>query len=666
MLRDERFVPGSKTDRYGRDVRDTKAQRELKRLYHTGDDDVHDSENDNESDNPDDDGEVTRELLRVSSSYDPARDGGFSASSSEDEASGDTEEGLEEEQMHFPEQQGQDAPVGLVSARLAVVNLDWDNIRAADLMAVFSSFVPKGERILAVGIYPSEFGKQRMQREEQEGPPREIFASITDATTGPVGKEPIPEEDESHPDEHDEQEKIKKAIVKEDQGREFDANRLRQYQLERLRYHYGVLTCSSQACAQSVYDAIDGTEYLSTANFFDLRFVPDDMDFSTDKPRDECVRMPDKYRPSEFVTDALQHSKVQLTWDADNAERKEVQRRAFAGSRADLDENDLKAYLGSESSGDEASAVNDAIESTTNAQRERQREAPYKEAGRRRIRTLLGFDERSVPISHRDATLKGSMQVTFTSGLSGPSFDSIFENGPVEDETTVERYVRREKERKARRREKSKKTRGVEHVEDTGSNTPAQQRTDGHQTDLGFDDPFFAATSDQKAPKVSSRKRKEVRLLENSAVESDEALRKQAELESLVKNDDGHEAGHFNMNDIERAQRKSRRSKSKGNTNSRNQQALYDETKDDFVIDLQDPRFNAVYDRIDFAVDPSHPRYKDTNGMKALLENTRNKRLRSEAVARHDPAKRRKQMPQSQAGGEELGRLEERVRGERR
>ena len=42
-----------------------------------------------------------------------------------------------------------------------------------------------------------------------------------------------------------------------------------------------------------------------------------------------------------------------MTWDADDGARKEVQRTAFAGSRRDIVQNDLKAYLGSDSSEEE-------------------------------------------------------------------------------------------------------------------------------------------------------------------------------------------------------------------------------------------------------------------------------------------------------------------------
>ena len=84
------------------------------------------------------------------------------------------------------------------TARLAVVNMDWDHIRAIDLFKVFSSvvspagasgagpsskrhgerqIVPIQGRCLSVYVYPSEFGRKRMAKETMDGPPREIFAS---------------------------------------------------------------------------------------------------------------------------------------------------------------------------------------------------------------------------------------------------------------------------------------------------------------------------------------------------------------------------------------------------------------------------------------------------------------------------------------------------------
>ena len=360
MLRDENFASRAKVDRYGRKLPKDAGRKELERFYRIKDDDDDDDDDEGTKGEgqEDQDDEVQRELERINDEDEALSSSSDSTSSDDDEL----DEAEEDEEVFglLNENEVQNGiPKGEVSSRLAVVNLDWDNIRAADLMAVFSSFIPGSGRILNVSIYPSEFGKERMHREEMEGPPKEIFGQSE--SQGPQGGQSSSseEEDQEGEDEGDdaEDERIKKSILKEDQGLEFNSAKLRRYQLERLRYYYAVLTCSSVSAAEAIYNAVDGTEYLTTANFFDLRYVPEETSFLDDKPRDECESIPDGYRPNDFVTDALQHSKVRLTWDADDGTRKEVQKRAFAGSRADIDENDLKAYLGSDSSEDEAPEV---------------------------------------------------------------------------------------------------------------------------------------------------------------------------------------------------------------------------------------------------------------------------------------------------------------------
>lgn len=39
-------------------------------------------------------------------------------------------------------------------------------------------------------------------------------------------------------------------------------------------------------------------------------------------------------------------------------------------------------------------------------------------------------------------------------------------------------------------------------------------------------------------------------------------------------------------------------------------QSLQTKEQDSFQIDLEDPRFSAMYESAKFAVDPSHPQYK--------------------------------------------------------
>ncbi|OKL60916.1 hypothetical protein UA08_03566 [Talaromyces atroroseus] len=611
MLRDKDFSRNAAVDRYGRKLKRDDTKKQLEKFYQLEDDEA-----DNTSQiSVDDDSDVLKELEKVNKrGYDPARDGGFSESSSdesssEEEDEEDTADTVDE--VEFPSQQQSDVPLGEVTNRIAVVNLDWDNIRAEDLMAVFSSFTAGG-RIKKVSIYPSEFGKERMEREEMEGPPKEIFATKSDA-------DDLDYEEEE--DSEEEEEAIKKSILKEDEGAEFNTTKLRRYQLERLRYFYAIIEFSTKEAAKKVYDVVDGTEYLTSANFFDLRFVPDDTDFSDDKPREECERIPDGYRPSDFVTDALQHSKVKLTWDADDKVRKDAQAKAFKGGRKEIEENDLKAYLASDSSDDEDEEQVEVIDATaTSTGRSATSSISKKEAERQRMRTLLGLgDEPPVPSKSKGPV--GDMEITFTSGLAGePTRDSVFENEPEIEETTVEKYIRKQRERKKQRKEKMKaiKQGGNGAIDDAKK---GEAQNESAEEDLGFDDPFF----DEPEGKVKNSQRKEERRKkrEEKAAEEAAAAAKRAELELLMVDDKSAGMAHFDMNEIEKAEKKARKKGKKGKAKQETDQTV---AGDDFRMDVSDPRFSNLYESHEFAIDPTNPKFKATSGMKALLEEGRKRR----------------------------------------
>ena len=670
MLRDENFSSRAKVDRYGRKLPKDAGRKELEKYYRIADED---EDEDDSGDEVDEDEEVERELERVNAEDEE------SMSSSDDSSS---DEDLEEEEEEIfgllNEEEGPDGILkGEVSSRIAVVNLDWDNIRAADLMAVFSSFVPSSGRIHKISIYPSEFGKERMEREEMEGPPKEIFGRNG---IGPLGQDisdSAGEDDEE--DDADEDEKIKKSILKQDPGQEFNSAKLRRYQLERLRYYYAVLECSSISTAQAIYDAVDGTEYLTTANCFDLRYIPDDVDFSEDRARDDCERIPDGYRPNEFVTDALQHSKVRLTWDADDGSRKEAQKRAFSGSRTDIDENDLKAYLGSDSSDDEqepepvvVDATVETRDETSGSQKIDEDPTPKlskKEAERQRMRALLGLKEDHAKSNKsRESAPVGDMQITFSSGLlSGPSKGSVFENEPEREETTVEKYVRKEKERKARRKEKMKESRNAgestEDIENHRAVTEEQEAAEDQ--DLGFSDPFFTAPTHEKATSTAQRKAEKKLKREQRAADEAAAAAKRAELELLMVDDKNgsKEMQHFDINEIAKAERALSKKKKKKLT-EREKDALAAKERDQFRIDVEDERFRDVFERPEFAIDPSHPKYKGTEGMKELLEEGRRKRKVDPSGGEADNGSRKKKSRKEGSGvaGDNVEQLVARVK----
>ena len=78
---------------------------------------------------------------------------------------------------------------------------------------LLNSFKPPGGAVLSVSIFPSDFGLERMRREDVEGP-RELGEGQGEGE----GVE----------------------------GGGYSAEKLRQYQMNRLKYYYAVVECDSE------------------------------------------------------------------------------------------------------------------------------------------------------------------------------------------------------------------------------------------------------------------------------------------------------------------------------------------------------------------------------------------------------------------------------------
>lgn len=603
MLTDDDFCNSAIVDRYGRRVDGKTKKKALERLYLPVDDEEKEdtTESEPETELPTDANFGISTELNTPKNYDPARGGGFS--SSDDQSDEDDSGGVNLDEQEFPDLQAAQMKVemGDVTPRFAVVNLDWDNIKSTDLFAVFSSFLPAGGKIHKISIYPSEFGKERMDREELEGPPREIFVQK--------------HQEDSLNESSDDDEKIARSLQKPDDGVEYKDSALRQYQLERLRYFYAVVICSSGSVAKALYDATDGREYLSSANFLDLRFIPDGVEFEN-KPRDECTELLAGYRPTEFITTALQHSKVKLTWDTEPNEacRKEIINRAFSSAPAAINENDLRAYIGSDSESDL-----EPPESTDLSLK-----LSKKDISRQKIRSALGLTENGLKSkSEKSSALVGEMEVTFTAGLSGSRSGGVFQNEPSIEETTAERYVRLERERKARRKERAKASRETRDLELEEKNKQVTDIAELKKSkNTGFDDTFFTEqndTSSRSSKKMSQRK------VERLSSRGQESGKEKAQLELLIEADNSANSNavvdHFDIKEIMRAEKDQKSKKRKKRSNRKNEGL-----QASFQMDVHDPRFEKVFDSHEYAIDPSNPRFKATDAMKMLLEEGRRKR----------------------------------------
>lgn len=699
-------------DKYGRKVGAKKAKKEMEKLYEIqkDDDESGDEEAEGEglklgaddTESGDDDNTVRKELSRVGADMSAEEDeesGEDEDESSSSESSSDSDEDAESEEV---EEMGlrveeKEVPMGEVSSRLAAVNLDWDNIRAADLMAVATSFVPQDGRILNVTVYPSEFGCERMQREEMEGPPPEIFPKSKRKATAAQVSIGEDEDDGSNGSEDSEDDaQIRDRLLQSSKAEDFDSTELRRYQLDRLRYYYAVITCSSSGVGKALYDAMDGREYLSSANFFDLRFVPDDVSFDEDKPRDECKKVPEGYRPAEFVTDALQHSKVRLTWDEDDRERKDLQKRAFSAKKGKKGKkgndgpagDDLAAYIASGSSGEESSDEEEQKDDDATVARNRfgievakvvvqqPEKSKSKQDKAAALRAALGLEGAAPSKRTRQAVddkPAGNMQVTFAAGLSGDSGrGSVFVNEP--EETTDQKYIRQEKERKARRKEKAKARKAAENgtTVDADEDVEEEESADIRESALAddpFNDPFFEdpVNANRDAAKKAKKTDKE-RLKREREVEEKTNAKQRAELELLMAEEDGQNGAgqgvrHFDINELAKAEKDKKKRKKHRKRHDEVDEGKEEADVDAFKMQVDDPRFSRLFESHEFAIDPTDPRFKGTEGMKALLEEGRRRGKRKVDALGERGERDTKKSRNSRTEGDDVMKLVQKVKG---
>ncbi|KAF8272901.1 hypothetical protein EI94DRAFT_1826515 [Lactarius quietus] len=468
--------------------------------------------------------------------------------------------------------------------RIAVVDLDWDYVRATHLYKIFSSaissvksssksdmvFTPAMQgKVLSVRIYPSKFGLERMTHEEN-GPPLELF------------KKKKATEEEEDVDERN--------IYEIGNSGEYDEDALRKYQLERLRYYYAIVECDSVKLATHLHSELQGAELERSANVLNLSFVPDDMAFD-EECRDQATSADEStnYQPLDFTTDALRHSKVKLTWDQDDAERDRVTRRAL--SLKDIEENDFRGY----------------IASSSDEEHDGEAKSMKKSVGRDKLRALLleggGHDlpegwAGSKPCNLGDDGGDLDMEVTFRPALTG---------GQDEDETTLEKYQRKMREKRKKRRK------------------DLQERNEP-----SADDFFTRGEGEEDSDEVSHSAGERTRGGQSS---ESRGFSTKEELSLLVAPDRlESEPKHFDMAAIIKAE-KSARKKNKRRKKKNDDDENENEIQDDFVVDVKDERFTALHEDHAFAIDPSHPNFKKTKSMSALLEE-RSKRKTSGGQAR--------------------------------
>jgi len=285
-----------------------------------------------------------------------------------------------------------------------------------------------------------------------------------------------------------------------------------------------------------------------------------------------------RYRAVDFVTDvsnryslflsylvtilqALRHSKVKLTWDDDDPERNHITRRPL--SKKEIEDADFRAYIASSSS----ESDDDADLAV--------KKGGHKNAQRDKLRALLlGGDDDELPEGWGCDDEQGKpddidMEITFTPGLTDVK--------KPEDETTMEQYQRKMREKRKKRKEEAK------------VKVTASARTEGGEKSVkkvSFDDDFFEGAGGSSS---------------DSEVES-ETGRASEKTKRVSRTRDTEPAPPQETKSVTKAEKKGKKRKGKKKVDDED-----DELQDEFVIDVKDDRFKAIHEDYQFAIDPSHP-----------------------------------------------------------
>lgn len=499
--------------------------------------------------------------------------------------------------------------------RLACVDLDWEHIKAVDILAALRSFVPGTDGdISSVTVYPSDYGLEKMEEEKNTGPQA-------------IWKKP----DKSKNEDNSEEEEEEDDSEEEEEG-DLDTAKLRLYERSKLRWYYAIIVCSTARAAEAIYNECDGMELMKTANVFDLRFVPDDQSFEGRVVRDLATHVPADYSAPVFQTKALQHTNVELTWDKVDDDRKKTLSKKFKDD--ELKDEDFKTYLASAS--DESEEEHDTVpDDDQDAIRERYRNLVSlagKEMPSERKGTKEWEKEEDVPdgcVPDKDKEL----QVTFAQDLENLGTklaERAREKNRKGAETVWDAYLRRRKEK----REEAKRKGKVHYHSSDDSESDSDIEEAPSAVDDGddstkdpFDDPFF----NQNDSFVEQKKKGKKKSQEHAADSDDDDTKdeqRRAELEMLLmdntslhskkksslEKDTGLPKGKMSKRArIKLAKMKKRAEREDGSDNedldARNREYL----------NMDDPRFKEVFENPEFALDPTDPRFAKSGKAAAKL-----------------------------------------------
>lgn len=216
-----------------------------------------------------------------------------------------------------------------------------------------------------------------------------------------------------------------------------------------------------------------------------------------------------------------------------------------------------------------------------------------------------------------EAKQKKDVELEFTWGIgTKEKAEKLVKERLKKDETLTpfEQYLEKRKAKKKAKREERNERKNES--KDTNSEDSGMSESDENES--GNEDTRKLSYGNKKGRK-------------NGLASPDEnEERRKAELELLLM--DENEVGgkqHFNMKKIEE---NATMTKSKQKRLSKKKTGQEPGVEDNFEVNVQDPRFNALFTSYHFNLDPADPHYRKTKGTEALIKEKLKRRAEDDHV----------------------------------
>lgn len=456
-----------------------------------------------------------------------------------------------------------------------------------------------------------------MKEEEELGPPE---IRVNAAEKDENNDSDSDSDDDSNSKEESNGIDAKEADAEED---EYHREKLRQYQLNRLKYYYAVIECDTVATADKLYQECDGLEYESTANKLDFRFIPDDVSFDDDEPREVCTELPllSNYKPRIFTTTALQQHKVELTWDETDVNRQEFNEKLISGNLKDISEAELKNYVACSSESEEEDAPENAAikswsDSVSSAAEEdgssgsdtEKKNKSAKKGSIQKYKQLLGEI-----LQKEEEKKQQKVEKELTWGINVEKEIETKKKEEIRKQMNpMDKYIEKRREKKRARKKLIKKLKRGETVDESSS--------DEMPSDIDMNDPYFAEEfangeyEPLKKPKKKNKSKKQA-----SDDDDENGYAKAEELEQLLGDDDDDGREHFSLKKIQKAETAGAKKKYKKKKKNQVEQdkAVF---QDNFELNIGDDRFKSIFTSPEFNIDPTDPHFKKTKNMETLIK----------------------------------------------